>query len=60
MAFFGLKLIVCMFVCRMVVVMLESLSGSGHRLTAIRKKTEEKLEKYSFDPWGKVLYSSEF
>lgn len=44
----------------MVVVMLESLSGSGHRLTAIRKKTEEKLEKYSFDPWGKVLYSSEF
>ena len=45
-----------MFLCRFVLVLLESLSGSGHRFAARRPKLlGEKLEKYRFDPWGKTF-----
>ena len=36
----------------MVVVLMESLSGSGHRISASRSKLSDKLEQYRFDPWG--------
>ncbi|KAK2175414.1 hypothetical protein NP493_734g02000 [Ridgeia piscesae] len=36
---------------KFVLVLLESLSGSGHRFAAVRPKLGDKLEKYRFDPW---------
>ena len=44
-----------MCLCRFVLVLLESLSGSGHRFAAVRPKLGDKLEKYRFDPWGKYI-----
>jgi len=43
---------------KIVVVMMESLAGTGHRVFRTRPKTAEKLEFLSFDPFvqQRVLY----
>ncbi len=38
----------------MVLVLLESLAGSGHKYAALRPRLSEKLETYKFDPMGKT------
>ena len=39
--------------CRNAIVLMKSMSGSGHRYAALRQKGADKLEQYKFDPWGK-------
>ena len=37
----------------MVIVLMESMSGSGHKYATLREKVAGKLEQYKFDPAGK-------
>lgn len=39
-------------------VLLESLAGTGHKITRIKPKGSEKLEMLFTDPFGEKLYSS--
>ena len=39
-------------------VLLESMSGSGHRIIKIRPKLSEKLEILYFDPLGRFVCTS--
>ena len=41
------------FFSRMVLVMMESLAGSGHKYTTLRPKLGGRLDQYKFDPLGK-------
>ena len=41
---------------RNVMVLMESLAGTGHKLIKIRPKASEKLEFLHRDPWGKQLF----
>ena len=41
---------------RNVMVLMESLAGTGHKLIRIRPKAAEKLEFLYKDPWGKLHY----
>ena len=45
-------------VLRIVVVMLESLSGTGHRVYRQRPKIAEKLEFIHFDPFGNFIFNT--
>lgn len=37
---------------RLIMVLMESMAGTGHKLIKIRPKLGDKLEVINFDPWG--------
>ena len=40
---------------RIIMVVLESLAGTGHKLVKLRPKIGDKLEQIAFDPYGKSI-----
>ena len=41
---------------RFILVLMESLTGSGHRFATTRARLADKLDLYRFDPWGKKFH----
>jgi len=45
-------------VLRYILVLMESLAGSGHFFAAKRLRLADKLELFRLDPWGTTLFSA--